>query len=161
MQLTLSSPRFQLFLPQCLSSIGWWGRGCAVWSKEPTLSSGWLCLELLPEHAAGSSFKVSSLKPSTTHTVHSLFIHHLRVNLLVVKSSPSSSITSSDRLVCAPDRRPVPAHLPLAWTHSSAEEIQSFMTQLETMARVIQSQPDTELNGHTSSSRPQFVWVMI
>ncbi|TMS10302.1 dehydrogenase/reductase SDR family member 12 [Larimichthys crocea] len=55
------------------------------------------------------------------------------------------------------DRRPVPAHLPLAWTHSSAEEIQSFMTQLETMARVIQSQPDTELNGHTSSSRPQFV----
>lgn len=67
------SPRFQLFLPQCLSSIGWWGRGCAVWSKEPTLSSGWLCLELLPEHAAGSSFKVSSLKPSTTHTVHTLF----------------------------------------------------------------------------------------
>ncbi|KAG8014130.1 Dehydrogenase/reductase SDR family member 12, partial [Nibea albiflora] len=55
------------------------------------------------------------------------------------------------------DRRPVPAHLPLAWTHSPAEEIQRFMTQLETMARVIQSQPDTELSGPASSSRPQFV----
>uniref|UniRef100_A0A3Q3XLU5 Uncharacterized protein n=1 Tax=Mola mola TaxID=94237 RepID=A0A3Q3XLU5_MOLML len=31
-------------------------------------------------------------------------------------------------------RRPVPAHLPLAWTHSSAEDIQSFRTQLETLA---------------------------
>ncbi|XP_068427364.1 dehydrogenase/reductase SDR family member 12 isoform X2 [Clinocottus analis] len=35
------------------------------------------------------------------------------------------------------DRRPVPAHLPLAWTHSSAEEIQDFMTQLETLARSV------------------------
>ncbi|XP_034410546.1 dehydrogenase/reductase SDR family member 12-like isoform X1 [Cyclopterus lumpus] len=33
------------------------------------------------------------------------------------------------------DRTLVPAHLPLAWTHSSAEEIQDFMTQLETLAR--------------------------
>ncbi|XP_074507292.1 dehydrogenase/reductase SDR family member 12 [Sebastes fasciatus] len=52
------------------------------------------------------------------------------------------------------DRTPVPAHLPLAWTHSSAEEIQHFMTQLETLARAIQSQPDVELNG---PSRPHFV----
>ncbi|XP_051262841.1 dehydrogenase/reductase SDR family member 12-like [Dicentrarchus labrax] len=52
------------------------------------------------------------------------------------------------------DRSPVPAHLPLAWTRSSAEEIQSFMAQLETLAGVIQSQPDAELN---SPSRPQFV----
>ncbi|KAL7386184.1 hypothetical protein ABVT39_004960 [Epinephelus coioides] len=52
------------------------------------------------------------------------------------------------------DRKPVPVHLPLAWTHSSAEEIQSFMTQLETLARAVQSQPDVELNG---PSRPQFV----
>ncbi|XP_059200897.1 dehydrogenase/reductase SDR family member 12-like [Centropristis striata] len=52
------------------------------------------------------------------------------------------------------DRVPVPAHLPLAWTHNSAAEIQSFMTQLETLTRSIQSQPDVELN---SPSRPQFV----
>ncbi|KAM8728185.1 dehydrogenase/reductase SDR family member 12 isoform 1-T2 [Acanthopagrus schlegelii] len=53
------------------------------------------------------------------------------------------------------DRRPVAAHLPLAWTYSSAEEVQSFMSQLETLAfRVVQPQPDGELNG---PSRPQFV----
>ncbi|XP_040026644.1 dehydrogenase/reductase SDR family member 12 isoform X2 [Gasterosteus aculeatus] len=33
------------------------------------------------------------------------------------------------------DRTPVAAHLPLAWTQSSAEEVQGFMTQLETLAR--------------------------
>ncbi|XP_076600525.1 dehydrogenase/reductase SDR family member 12 [Chaetodon auriga] len=55
------------------------------------------------------------------------------------------------------DRRPVPAHLPLAWTHSSAAEIQSFMTQLEALARVIQSQPDAASNTPMSPSRPQFV----
>ncbi|KAM8850289.1 dehydrogenase/reductase SDR family member 12 [Spinachia spinachia] len=33
------------------------------------------------------------------------------------------------------DRRPVPAHLPLAWTQSSAKEAQGLMTQLETLAR--------------------------
>ncbi|XP_032386875.1 dehydrogenase/reductase SDR family member 12 isoform X1 [Etheostoma spectabile] len=43
------------------------------------------------------------------------------------------------------DRTPVPAHLPLAWTHSSDEEIQSFMTQLKTLARTIKSQADIEL----------------
>ncbi|XP_070775122.1 dehydrogenase/reductase SDR family member 12-like [Enoplosus armatus] len=55
------------------------------------------------------------------------------------------------------DRRPVPAHLPLAWTRSSAKETQSFMTQLETLARAVQSQPDAELNGPMGPSRPQFV----
>lgn len=48
------------------------------------------------------------------------------------------------------DRRPVPTHLPLAWTHSSAEEIQSFMTQLETLAKAIQSQPDAKPDGSSS-----------
>ncbi|KAM6919806.1 dehydrogenase/reductase SDR family member 12 [Lycodopsis pacificus] len=33
------------------------------------------------------------------------------------------------------DRTPVPAHLPLAWTHSSAEDIQVFMTQMENLGR--------------------------
>uniref|UniRef100_A0A4W6E5Y8 Si:ch211-165b10.3 n=1 Tax=Lates calcarifer TaxID=8187 RepID=A0A4W6E5Y8_LATCA len=55
------------------------------------------------------------------------------------------------------DRKPVPVHLPLAWTHSSMQEIQSFMTQLETLARVVQSQPDPELNSLLSPSTPQFV----
>ncbi|XP_008279411.1 dehydrogenase/reductase SDR family member 12 [Stegastes partitus] len=55
------------------------------------------------------------------------------------------------------DRKPVPVHLPLAWTHSSAEEIQSFVTQLETLAKAIQLQPDVDLNGPLSPSRPQFV----
>lgn len=41
------------------------------------------------------------------------------------------------------DRKPVPVHLPLALTHSSSEDIQSFMTQLEALANAIQSkQPD-------------------
>ncbi|XP_070700703.1 dehydrogenase/reductase SDR family member 12 [Pempheris klunzingeri] len=55
------------------------------------------------------------------------------------------------------DRRPVPAHLPLAWTHSSAQEIQRFMTQLETLARAVQSQPDAECNGPMGPSTPHFV----
>ncbi|XP_043990471.1 dehydrogenase/reductase SDR family member 12-like isoform X2 [Gambusia affinis] len=53
------------------------------------------------------------------------------------------------------DRKSVPMHLPLAWTQSSAEEIQSFITQLETLARAVQSQHD--LKGHTDTSVPQFV----
>uniref|UniRef100_A0A4W4EEX8 Flj13639 n=1 Tax=Electrophorus electricus TaxID=8005 RepID=A0A4W4EEX8_ELEEL len=32
------------------------------------------------------------------------------------------------------DRRAVSAHLPLAWTHSSQQEVQDFMAQLETLA---------------------------
>lgn len=59
------------------------------------------------------------------------------------------------------DRRAVPSHLPLAWTHSSAEEIHSFMEQLETLAKAVQSQLDVELNvelnGPVVASRPQFV----
>ncbi|XP_054889611.1 dehydrogenase/reductase SDR family member 12-like isoform X2 [Poeciliopsis prolifica] len=55
------------------------------------------------------------------------------------------------------DRKPVPTHLPLAWTHSSAEEIQSFITQLETLARALQSQHDVDLKGHMDTSVPQFV----
>ncbi|KAM3865940.1 dehydrogenase/reductase SDR family member 12 [Diretmus argenteus] len=51
------------------------------------------------------------------------------------------------------DRKPVPAHLPLAWTHSSAEDIQNFMAQLETLAKAVQSQPDT-LGGALGPSRP-------
>lgn len=41
------------------------------------------------------------------------------------------------------DRKPIPVHLPLAWTRSSSEDIQSFMAQLEALANAIQSkQPD-------------------
>lgn len=52
------------------------------------------------------------------------------------------------------DRKPVPTHLPLAWTHSSAEECRSFMTQLENLAKAVQSQSDADPVG---PSRPQFV----
>lgn len=77
---------------------------------------------------------------------------------VLLQQSVQSSEVTSDRLFVFADRTPVPAHLPLAWTHSSAEEIQHFMTQLETLARAIQSQPDVELNG---PSRPHFVWILI
>lgn len=33
------------------------------------------------------------------------------------------------------DRRAVSAHLPLAWTHSSKEEVQMFVTRLDTLAQ--------------------------
>ncbi|XP_041848632.1 dehydrogenase/reductase SDR family member 12-like [Melanotaenia boesemani] len=55
------------------------------------------------------------------------------------------------------DRKPIPDHLPLAWTHSSAEEIQSFMTQLDTLAQAVQSQPDLNLKGPRGPSRLEFV----
>ncbi|XP_061587098.1 dehydrogenase/reductase SDR family member 12 [Cololabis saira] len=55
------------------------------------------------------------------------------------------------------DRKPVPAHLPLAWTHSSAEDTQSFMTQLEALAQTVQLQSDADLTSPSSSTRPQFV----
>lgn len=160
---------FQLFPHQCLSSTRWWGRGCAVWSKELTLSYGWPCPELLPEHPAGSSSKVSSMKSER-------FFHYTHIHICThtYRSAPfifSIFLGSSDvtiiwhyllwQTVCVTDRRPVPVHLPLAWTHTSPEEIQSFMTQLETLARVVQSQPDAELNVHMSPSRPQFVWTVI
>ncbi|XP_041752750.1 dehydrogenase/reductase SDR family member 12 isoform X2 [Coregonus clupeaformis] len=41
------------------------------------------------------------------------------------------------------DRRAVPAHLPLAWTHSSPEEVRSFMTQLDILAQAAK-QPRTD-----------------
>ncbi|XP_028282548.1 dehydrogenase/reductase SDR family member 12 [Parambassis ranga] len=52
------------------------------------------------------------------------------------------------------DRKPAPVHLPLAWTHSSPEEIECFMTQLELLARAVESQMDADVN---TSARPQFV----
>ncbi|KAG7229276.1 hypothetical protein INR49_012934 [Caranx melampygus] len=55
------------------------------------------------------------------------------------------------------DRRPVPAHLPLAWSHSSSQEIQGFMTQLEALFKAVQSQPDPEVQRPLSPSTPQFV----
>ncbi|XP_071394909.1 dehydrogenase/reductase SDR family member 12 isoform X1 [Centroberyx affinis] len=53
------------------------------------------------------------------------------------------------------DRKPVPAHLPLAWTHSSTGEIQNFMAQLESLAKAAQSQPDTQLSGALAPPRAQ------
>uniref|UniRef100_A0A671Y368 Dehydrogenase/reductase SDR family member 12-like n=1 Tax=Sparus aurata TaxID=8175 RepID=A0A671Y368_SPAAU len=49
------------------------------------------------------------------------------------------------------DRRPVAAHLPLAWTRSSAEEVQSFMSQLETLANwvLLGCDLDFSLDAHT------------
>ncbi|XP_042284588.1 dehydrogenase/reductase SDR family member 12-like [Thunnus maccoyii] len=55
------------------------------------------------------------------------------------------------------DRKPVPTHLPLAWTHSSTKEIQTFMAKLENMAEAVKPQPDTELNGPLGPYRPQVV----
>lgn len=60
-------------------------------------------------------------------------------------------------IICVADRRPVPAHLPLAWTHSSTEEIQTFMAKLENLTKAVQSQPDTELNGPLGPYKPQLV----
>nr|XP_046264105.1 dehydrogenase/reductase SDR family member 12-like [Scatophagus argus] len=55
------------------------------------------------------------------------------------------------------DRRPVPTHLPLAWTHSSAEDTRNFTAQLETLAGLIQTQPNAEFNEPPGPSKPQFV----
>ncbi|XP_074545590.1 dehydrogenase/reductase SDR family member 12-like [Halichoeres trimaculatus] len=55
------------------------------------------------------------------------------------------------------DRCPVPTHLPLAWTHSSLQDVESFMSQLETLAEDILSQPEEEHNGPMTSAAPQFV----
>lgn len=77
---------------------------------------------------------------------------------------PPSDHACSHTLACVvADRRPVPAHLPLAWTHSSAEDIQVFLTQLELLARAIQSKShqDTESNGATCPGRAQFVWTVM
>ncbi|KAM8838171.1 dehydrogenase/reductase SDR family member 12-like isoform 2-T2 [Synchiropus picturatus] len=55
------------------------------------------------------------------------------------------------------DRKPVPTHLPLAWTHSSAEEIEIFMVQMENLAKAVQSRAETELSGPLSPYRPQLI----
>ncbi|XP_015234303.1 PREDICTED: dehydrogenase/reductase SDR family member 12-like isoform X1 [Cyprinodon variegatus] len=54
------------------------------------------------------------------------------------------------------DRKPVPVHLPLAWTHSSDEEICSFITQLETLARAVRLHGEG-LRDRVDISIPQFV----
>lgn len=61
---------------------------------------------------------------------------------------------------CVADRRPVSVHLPLAWTHSSEEDIQCFMNQLDALAKAVQSQlgSQPELNGPTDPSRTQTEW---
>ncbi|RVE61848.1 hypothetical protein OJAV_G00174500 [Oryzias javanicus] len=55
------------------------------------------------------------------------------------------------------DRRPVPTHLPLGFTQSSDQEIQTFITQLETLAQAVQSKPDEEFKDPVDLCRPQFV----
>ncbi|KAK7945684.1 hypothetical protein WMY93_001412 [Mugilogobius chulae] len=56
------------------------------------------------------------------------------------------------------DRKAVPVHLPLAWTHSSSEDIQSFMGQLEALANAIQSRrPDVSSSSSTDLSNPLLV----
>lgn len=61
------------------------------------------------------------------------------------------------QIVCVADREPIPAHLPLAWTHSSAEEIQSFIAQLEALARGVQPQREADPKGPLDPLKPQFV----
>ncbi|TWW73259.1 dehydrogenase/reductase SDR family member 12-like [Takifugu flavidus] len=53
------------------------------------------------------------------------------------------------------DRRCVPTHLPLAWTHSAAEDIQAFIIQLDALAAAIRSQPDAEPDAHTHPATPE------
>lgn len=58
---------------------------------------------------------------------------------------------------CLADRKPIPVHLPLAWTRSSSEDIQSFMAQLEALANAIQSkQPDIP-PSYPDLTNPAFV----
>lgn len=57
--------------------------------------------------------------------------------------------------VCVADRRSVPTHLPLAWTHSAAEDIQAFIVQLDALAAAIRSQPDAEPEAHTHPATPE------
>ncbi|XP_060940141.1 dehydrogenase/reductase SDR family member 12-like isoform X1 [Limanda limanda] len=55
------------------------------------------------------------------------------------------------------DRKPIAAHLPLAWTHSSPDKVQSFMTQLETLSRAAQSLPDPEPQLPDGSLNPSTI----
>ncbi|XP_046883259.1 dehydrogenase/reductase SDR family member 12-like [Hypomesus transpacificus] len=50
------------------------------------------------------------------------------------------------------DRRTVPAHLPLAWTHSTQEEVQVFVARLDTLAQA--ARPESQSSGSQHSSRP-------
>ena len=56
------------------------------------------------------------------------------------------------RLMCVSDRRTVPAHLPLAWTHSTQEEVQVFVARLDTLAQA--ARPESQSSGSQHSSRP-------
>lgn len=72
---------------------------------------------------------------------------------------PSAGLGSSMWLQSlVADRRPVSTHLPLAWTRSSAEDIQAFMAQLEALAAVVRSQPDPEADAHRDPATPQTAW---
>lgn len=55
------------------------------------------------------------------------------------------------------DRKPVPVHLPLAWTRNSWEDIQSFMAQLEALAIAIQSRQPEILSSSSDDTNPLFV----
>lgn len=69
--------------------------------------------------------------------------------------SPPCLLYSESLTLCIADRQPVSTHLPLAWTHSSEEDMESFINQLDALAKVIQSHPvaQPELNGPTGPSR--------
>lgn len=125
---------FQLLQRRCLSSTRWWERGCALLNKEPTQWCGWPCPKQQARLAAASSSKVScdSFPPS--------------ICLLF-----SESLTD----FCIADRQPVSTHLPLAWTHSSEEDVEIFTNQLDALAKVIQSHhgAQPELSGPTGPSR--------
>lgn len=67
------------------------------------------------------------------------------------------NIEDSTPLFVFADRQAVPAHLPLAWTHSSDEEIQCFITQLEALTQAVQSQHGADPKGPLDPSKPDFV----
>ncbi|CAN9502689.1 unnamed protein product [Ophioblennius macclurei] len=69
--------------------------------------------------------------------------------------SPAASRTCSGQFF--QDRKPVPAHLPLAWTRSPAEDVLSFMMQMENLARAVQSRLHEDPDSFLETSRPQFV----
>ncbi|XP_056149270.1 dehydrogenase/reductase SDR family member 12-like [Lampris incognitus] len=52
------------------------------------------------------------------------------------------------------DRKAVPAHLPLAWTLSSKDDVQYFMAQLESLAEASQSRPSTQPSAALDPTRP-------
>ncbi|KAM6948320.1 dehydrogenase/reductase SDR family member 12 [Aplochiton taeniatus] len=52
------------------------------------------------------------------------------------------------------DRTAVPAHLPLAWTHSSKEEVRSFLKQLETLTQSLRCLPNIQLTPPPHAPEP-------